>query len=154
MTKSLRLFKTTALQPSQVTRQSYLVDARSQTLGRLAAEIAKLLIGKQKPNYSPHVDGGDRVIVVNSDSLKTTGDKLANKQYYRHSGYIGNLKTISLKRQLEKDSTKVIRWAVSGMLPKNKLRAKRLQRLLVYRGAAPTEIAPEASIEAGFVKIK
>jgi large subunit ribosomal protein L13 len=117
---------------NQPERKWYLVDAKSQVLGRLASKIATLLMGKNKVNFSFHDDVGDYVVVINSDKLRVTGKKKRDKVYYRHTGYPGGLKEATLGELLSKDSRKVIRFAVSGMLPKNKLRKQRLKRLKVY----------------------
>lgn len=127
--------KTYSAKPSDVVRKWYVLDASELPLGRLATEAAQLLTGKKKPMFTPHIDTGDYVIVINSDSLVTTGQKTTQKTYHRHSGYIGNLKTITLKDQITKDSTKVIHKAVRGMIPVNKLRDGRLERLKIYKGA-------------------
>jgi large subunit ribosomal protein L13 len=124
--------KTYSSKPTDVSRKWYLIDASTKTLGRLSTEIANLLIGKSKPDYTPHVDGGDYVVVINADQLKVTGDKLNKKVYYRHSQYPGGLKETLLKDKLENDSTDVITHSVRGMLPVNKLRDGRLARLKVY----------------------
>jgi large subunit ribosomal protein L13 len=112
----------------------YLVDAKEQTLGRLSSRLATILIGKHKPNYAPHMDSGDNLIVINASAVKVTGSKLTNKRYYRHSGYPGGIKEITLADQLKKDPAKVISDAVYGMLPANRLRAGRMARLRVYAG--------------------
>jgi large subunit ribosomal protein L13 len=124
---------TKSINKDGVTRKWWVVDASTMTLGRLSVVIANQLIGKGKPNYTPHVDGGDFVIVINSDKLVVTGAKLDDKPYYRHSGYPGNLKTMALKDMITKDSRKVIELAVKGMLPKNKLVDGRLKRLKIYK---------------------
>jgi large subunit ribosomal protein L13 len=122
------------LRKEDVKRDWYLVDATGKTLGRLASEIAKILMGKNKPTYTPHIDGGDFVVVVNAEKVFVTGKKLNQKIYYKHTGYFGHLKETTLKEMLEKKPEEVIRLAVRGMLPKNKLRDKRLKRLKVYAG--------------------
>jgi large subunit ribosomal protein L13 len=127
--------KTFSQKPADVTRTWHVVDASSATLGRVAATIASLLIGKHKPTVTAHVDGGDYVVVINTDKLQVTGDKMDDKKYYRHSQYPGSLKTTTLAEQMGKDSTKVIYEAVRGMLPKNKLSPARLERLKLYKGA-------------------
>lgn len=132
--------KTYTVKSSEVTRQWYIVDASSITLGRLATIIATYLMGKHKPMYTPHIDCGDSIIVINAANIKVTGNRLEDKKYYRHSGYPGGLTTITLAQQLEKDPTKVVVHAVKGMLPKNKLSAARLTRLKVY----PTSDHPHA----------
>lgn len=111
-----------------------LVDADGQILGRLASEVAARLRGKHKPLYTPHVDVGDWVIVINADKVKLTGRKLDQKNYYRHSGYMGGLKTTSAKELLENRPEDVIRFAVKGMLPKNKLGRQLFRKLKVYAG--------------------
>lgn len=112
----------------------HLIDAGALPLGRLASEVAKLLVGKHKPTYTPHLNDGDYVVVINSDALLLTGRKEKDKIYYRHSGYIGNLRALSAGSQRRRNSTKMIYAAVKGMLPKNKLRDPRLGRLKVYPG--------------------
>lgn len=126
--------KTFSMKPADVTRTWYVLDASELPLGRIATRAASLLIGKAKPTVTAHVDGGDYVIIVNSDKLQVTGNKLIGKKYYRHSGYPGGLREASLSEKLAKDSTEVIIQAIRGMLPVNKLRDGRLQRLKVYVG--------------------
>ncbi len=126
--------KTKVLKKSEVKRNWLVVDAEGKILGRLAAKIAQMLTGKNKPQYSPHVDCGDYVVVLNADKFRVTGKKMTDKIYYRHSFYPGGLKAISLKHLLERNPKKVIYHAVSGMLPKNKFRARRLRRLKLYLG--------------------
>lgn len=130
--------KTTTPTFSSINRRWHLVDASDQILGRLATQVATLLMGKHKPDFVPHLDCGDYVVVVNSDRIKVTGNKLNLKTYYRHSGYPGGFKSQTLKEAMAADSTKVISGAVSGMLPKNKLRADRLSRLRIFTGADHT----------------
>jgi large subunit ribosomal protein L13 len=125
--------KTYSAKPKEVTRKWYILDASQLTLGRLSTQVAQLLLGKGKPMFTRHIDCGDYVIVINSDKLKVTGDKLEKKVYYRHSGYPGGLKEQQLKDKLEADSTSVIINSVRGMLPDNKLRADRMARLKVYK---------------------
>ena len=120
--------------PGEVARDWYVVDAEGKTLGRLATQIADTLRGKRKPQYTPHVDTGDFVIVVNAEKIAVTGNKLDQKRYYRHSGYPGGLRSRSLREQLERRPTEVIRTAVRGMLPKNRLAAKQLTKLKIYAG--------------------
>ncbi len=126
--------KTYSQKPSEVTRKWYVIDASDLPLGRLSTVAAKLLVGKDKPSYTPHIDGGDYVVIINSDNLVVTGDKLEKKVYYRHTHYPGGLKEATLQNKLDKDSTEVIRLAVRGMLPVNKLRDGRLARLKIYAG--------------------
>lgn len=124
--------KTWSAKPAEVKQEWKLVDAAGKPLGRLASETAKLLRGKHKPEFTPHVEGGDFVIIVNSEKVVLTGKKWTDKKYYRHSRYIG-----SLKERLAKDlkPEDLVRQAVSGMLPKNKLRQRMLKKLKVYKGA-------------------
>jgi large subunit ribosomal protein L13 len=121
--------------PEDIQRNWYVVDASGQTLGRLASEVARIVRGKHKPIYSPSVDVGDFVIVINADKIHVTGRKLDQKAYYRHSGYPGGLKEVSLRRMLEKHPTKVIEHAVRGMLPKSRLGRKMIRKLKVYAGS-------------------
>ena len=112
----------------------YKIDATNKVLGRLASKIAILLQGKHKPNFVPYLNTGDKVIVTNTDKMKITGKKLKKKVYYRHSGYPGGLKKITLEELMKKDSREVLRKAVWGMLPKNKLRKQRIKNLKLYKG--------------------
>ena len=112
----------------------YVVDATDKVLGRLATEIAKVLRGKNKPTYTPHMDMGDHVIVINAEKIKITGKKMAQKKYYRHSGYTGSLKEITLDKMMAKHPERVIRFAVRGMMPKGKLGRRMLKKLRVYAG--------------------
>ena len=124
--------KTYSAKPSDITRNWYVVDASKNTLGRVATKVATLLQGKHKPSFSRHIDCGDHIIVINAANLKVTGNKLEQKKYYRHSGFPGGIKETKLADALENDPTKVVIAAVKGMLPKNKLMDKRLERLKVY----------------------
>jgi len=126
--------KTYSAKPGEITREWYLVDADGLTLGRLATLIADTLRGKLKPQYTPHVDTGDFVIVVNAEKIHVTGSKLDQKIYYRHSGYPGGLKSRTLREQLDRRPTEVIRTAVKGMLPKNRLARQQLTKLKIYAG--------------------
>jgi len=126
--------KTYSAKPGEVTREWYLVDAEGKTLGRLATQIADTLRGKRKPQYTPHVDTGDFVIVVNADKIQVTGNKLDQKRYYRHSGYPGGLRSRTLREQLERRPTEVLRVAVKGMLPKNRLARQQITKLKIYAG--------------------
>jgi len=110
------------------------IDATNKVLGRLAVEVANLLRGKGKTDFVPYLDRGDQVAVTNTDRIKVTGQKMKNKIYYHHSGYPGGIKEISLERLMEKDSREVIKKAVYGMLPKNKLRDKMIKKLTLYKG--------------------
>jgi large subunit ribosomal protein L13 len=126
--------KTTWVNPKTVERRWWIVDADGKVLGRLASEIARILMGKHKPQWQPNLDIGDFVIVVNAEKVRLTGKKLDQKFHYRHSGRLGNLKAYSYRWMLEHRPERVIELAVSKMLPKNKLRARMLKRLRVYRG--------------------
>jgi large subunit ribosomal protein L13 len=126
--------KTWNAKPAEVERRWYLVDADGETLGRLATRIADLLRGKGKPTYTPHVDTGDFVVVVNAEKIAVTGKKLQQKRYYRHSGYPGGLRSRTLAAQLERRPTEVVRAAVKGMLPRNKLGRAQIGKLKVYAG--------------------
>jgi large subunit ribosomal protein L13 len=127
--------KTYSAKPGEVTREWYLVDAEGKTLGRLATQIADTLRGKNKPQYTPHVDTGDFVVVVNADKISVTGNQLDQKRYYRHSGYPGGIRSRTLREQLERRPEEVLRIAVRGMLPKNRLARRQLMKLKIYAGA-------------------
>ena len=131
---------------STIERKWYVVDAEGQTLGRLASEVAKVLRGKNKPTYTPHIDTGDYVIVINAEKIKVTGNKLNDKIYYRHSDYVGGLKSINLKEALQKNPVFVIEHAVKGMLPKGPLGRQMYKKLFVYAGPEHKQQAqqPEA----------
>ncbi len=126
--------KTYSAKPGEIAREWYLVDADGQTLGRLATLISDTLRGKRKPQYTPHVDTGDFVVVVNAEKIVATGSKLDQKLYHRHSGYPGGLTTRTLRDQLERRPTEVLRVAVKGMLPKNRLARRQLTKLKIYAG--------------------
>ncbi len=125
---------TYSAKPAEVEHGWYLVDASGRTLGRLATEIARRLRGKHKPVFTPHVDTGDYIVVVNAAKIRVTGNKLKDKMYHHHTGYIGNLKSINLEDLLAKSPELVIKKAVKGMLPKNKLGTAMLKKLRVYGG--------------------
>ena len=126
--------KTYSAKPGEITREWYLVDAEGKTLGRLATQIADTLRGKRKPQYTPHVDTGDFVIVVNAEKIQVTGNKLDQKRYYRHSGYPGGIRSRTLREQLDRRPTEVLRVAVKGMLPKNRLARQQITKLKIYAG--------------------
>jgi large subunit ribosomal protein L13 len=126
--------KTYSAKPREIEQKWYVVDAEAQTLGRLATRIADVLRGKGKPQYTPHVDTGDFVVVVNAEKIRVTGKKLEQKVYYRHSGYPGGLRERTLAEQLQRRPEEVLRRAVRGMLPKNRLAAVQLGKLKVYAG--------------------
>jgi large subunit ribosomal protein L13 len=125
---------TFSAKPSDVVRSWYLVDAAELPLGRLSTQIATYLTGKRKPMFTQHIDCGDYVVVINADKLVVTGNKLKDKMYYHHSGFPGGLRERTLADQMAVDATEVIRLAVRGMIPANKLRDDRLQRLKIYPG--------------------
>ncbi len=133
--------KTYVATPKDRERNWLLVDAEGQTLGRLATQIADALRGKLKPTYTPHIDVGDFVIVVNAEKIAVTGNKLREKLYYRHSGYPGGLKKRTLSDMLERRPEEVIRLAVRGMLPKNRLARKQLTKLKIYAGPEHPHVA-------------
>jgi large subunit ribosomal protein L13 len=126
--------KTYVAKPQTVERDWFLVDATDKTLGRLATALASRLRGKHKPEFTPHVDTGDHMVVINAEKIKVTGKKLDDKIYYRHTGYIGNLKSITLGKQLEEHPERVIQSAVKGMLPRNPLGRATFRKLHVYAG--------------------
>ena len=127
--------KTYSLKGADVSREWWLVDASTLPLGKLAVVIADKLMGKSKVTYTPHIDNGDYVVVINAKNLVVTGEKMTQKKYYRHSGFPGGLTELKLEEVIEKDPALAIREAVKGMLPKNKLSADRLARLRVFEGA-------------------
>lgn len=138
--------KTYSARATDVTRKWYVIDASTAPIGRIATEASSLLIGKGKPMFTHHVDCGDYVVIINTNQLVATGNKMEDKMYYKHSGYPGGLKTAALKDVMAKDSTMVLTKAIRGMLPVNKLRDGRLDRLKVYAGAEHNHSAqmPEA----------
>jgi large subunit ribosomal protein L13 len=142
---------TYSAKPTEVTRKWYVLDASEAPLGRLATKAATLLTGKAKPMFTTNIDCGDYVIVINTDKLVVTGDKLNQKMYYHHSGHPGGLRETALKDLIEKDSTKAVFAAVRGMLPVNKLRDPRLLRLKIYTGAEH-EHAPQKPETLSLVK--
>lgn len=125
---------TVSAKPAEVRRSWYLVDADGKTLGRLATEVARRLRGKHKPQYTPHVDTGDYIVIVNAEKIRVTGNKLQDKMYHHHTGYTGHLKSISLEKLLDKWPERVITYAVKGMLPRNPLGRAMLKKLKVYAG--------------------
>ena len=125
-------FKTRVTKAKEIKREWHLINAQDQILGRMAVEIAALLMGKNKPSFVPYLDGGDYVVVINAAKVKVSGRKAENKLYYRHSDYPGGFKKVTFAQQMAKDPTQIIRHAVEGMLPKNKLRDQRLARLKVF----------------------
>ncbi len=128
--------KTFSPTPKDINREWFVVDAQEKILGRLASQIAHRLRGKHKPEYAPHMDNGDFIVVVNCEKIKVTGAKLAHKKYYRYSGYVGGLKTATLQNVLDKKPELALMHAVKGMLPKNSLGRAMLKKLKVYAGPA------------------
>jgi large subunit ribosomal protein L13 len=126
--------KTWTAKTHEIERRWYVVDAEGQTLGRLATRIADTLRGKRKPEYTPHIDTGDFVVVVNADKIAVTGKKLEQKIYYRHSGYPGGLRERTLREELDRRPTEVLRKAVKGMLPRNRLARQQITKLKIYAG--------------------
>jgi len=126
--------KTYSAKAQDIRRQWHLIDANGKTLGRLATEIARRLRGKHKPEYTPHMDTGDYIVVVNAEKVHVTGNKLADKMYYRHTGYIGNLKSTNLEKLLASHPERVIQQAVKGMMPKGPLGRSMLAKLKIYAG--------------------
>ena len=125
---------TVSAKPAEVRRAWYLVDAEGKTLGRLARELARRLRGKHKPQYTPHVDTGDYMVVVNAEKIRVTGNKLQDKMYYRHTGYVGNLKSTNLEKLLQTAPERAIQIAVKGMLPRGPLGRAMFKKLRVYAG--------------------
>lgn len=128
--------KTYSVKAGDIKRDWRVIDASGEILGRMAADVARLLMGKHKPTFSRHLDTGDYVVVINAAKIRVTGNKLKDKIYYRHSGYPGGLKEVTLERMLKKSPARVIEHAVKGMLPKNRLGAQMLKKLKVYAGEA------------------
>jgi large subunit ribosomal protein L13 len=135
--------RTFVTKPREVERQWFVIDAEGQTLGRLSTKIATLLRGKHKPIFSPSVDCGDYVVVINAEKIHVTGRRLDQKVYRRHSGYLGGLKEITLRKQLDVHPERVIQAAVRGMLPKNALGRKMIRKLKVYAGTEHPHVAQE-----------
>ena len=140
--------KTTTLsaKPAEVRRDWFVVDADGKTLGRMATEIARRLRGKHKTIYTPHVDTGDYIVVINADKIRVTGNKLKGKVYYHHTGYIGGIKSITLEKQLDKAPERVIQSAVKGMLPKNPLGRSMFGKLKVYAGTEHPHTAQQPKV--------
>jgi large subunit ribosomal protein L13 len=138
--------KTLATTPADIERRWWVVDAEGQTLGRLASRIAPLLRGKHKPIYTPNLDTGDFVIVINCDKIAVTGNRLDDKIYYRHSHYIGGLRSLTLRQMMDKHSDRVIKQAVRGMLPKNALGRHMLRKLKTYTGSEHPHAAQKPEV--------
>jgi len=138
--------KTLSAKPESVKRDWYVVDASGKTLGRLSTEIASRLRGKHKPEYTPHVDTGDYIVVLNAEKIGVTGNKMNDKIYYRHTGYVGNLKSINLKKMIEHTPERVIQIAVKGMLPKGPLGRQMFKKLKVYAGTEHPHAAQQPQL--------
>lgn len=138
--------KTYSAKTESVQRDWYVVDAAGKTLGRLSSEVASRLRGKHKPIYTPHVDTGDYIVVINAEKITVTGNKLADKKYYRHTGYIGNLKTETLGEALDRHPERAIEIAVKGMLPKNPLGRAMYRKLKVYKGSEHPHTAQQPQV--------
>ncbi len=135
--------KTEFAKANRVRRDWFLVDATGKTLGRLATAVAHRLRGKHKPEYTPHVDTGDHIVVINAEKVRVTGNKLADKVYHRHTGYIGNLKSTTLEKLLAEHPERAIQYAVKGMLPKNTLGRRMFRKLHVFAGASHPHTAQQ-----------
>jgi large subunit ribosomal protein L13 len=133
--------KTYSARPSDIERQWHVIDASDKTLGRLSTQIARLLMGKHKPMFTPNQDTGDFVVVINADRVRVTGNKAKQKLYYRHSGYPGGLKSITLEKTMQNNPTRVIEYAVKGMLPHTRLGTRMRKRLRVYAGETHPHLA-------------
>ena len=145
--------KTYSAKASDIKRKWHLIDASDKILGKLATEPATLLLGKHKPMYSPNLDTGDFVVVINATKIRVTGNKMKQKLYYRHSGYAGGLKSVSLEKMMQTHPTRVIEYAVKGMLPHNRLGAKMLKKLKVYAGEThPHPISKTSGLTAPATK--
>lgn len=138
--------KTFSAKPAEVKRDWYVVDASGKTLGRLATEIALRLRGKHKPEYTPHVDTGDYIVVVNAEKVSVTGRKTTDKMYYRHTGFPGGIKSMSFEKMLQRSPERIIQIAVKGMLPKNPLGRAMFRKLKVYAGSEHSHAAQQPKI--------
>jgi len=142
--------KTFSAKADEIKREWFVIDAENVILGRMATEIARRLRGKHKPEYTPHVDTGDYIVVINAEKLAVTGNKMKDKIYYKHTGYVGNMKSITLEKQLQKRPETVIETAVKGMLPKNSLGRTMYRKLKVYAGDThPHEAQQPTKLEIG-----
>ncbi len=135
--------KTFSAKPAEVKRDWYIIDAEGKTLGRMATEIARRLRGKHKAEYTPHVDTGDYIVVVNAEKVAVTGNKRTDKMYHRHTGYIGGLKSASFEKVIEEKPTQVIQLAVKGMMPKGPLGRAMLRKLKIFAGTEHNHIAQQ-----------
>ena len=135
--------KTFSAKPAEVRRDWYVVDATGKTLGRLSTEIAHRLRGKHKPEYTPHVDTGDYIVVINAEKVRVTGNKLQDKMYHHHTGYVGNLKSVPLEKLLDEHPERVIEKAVKGMMPRGPLGRQMFSKLRVFAGPEHTHAAQQ-----------
>jgi large subunit ribosomal protein L13 len=135
--------KTFSAKPAEVRRDWFVVDATGKTLGRLSTEIARRLRGKHKPEYTPHVDTGDYIVVINAEKIRVTGNKLKDKMYRHHTGYIGNLKSIPLEKLLEETPERALQHAIKGMLPRGPLGRKMYSKLKVFKGPEHDHVAQQ-----------
>ncbi len=140
--------KTYSTKPADIKREWHVINASDKILGRLATQVASLLMGKHKPTFVSHLDTGDFVVVINADKVRVTGNKAKQKLYYRHSGYPGGLKSVSLEKMMQTDPTRVIEHAVRGMLPRNRLGARMFKKLKVYTGDKHPHPAQTKTAEA------
>jgi large subunit ribosomal protein L13 len=138
-----KIMKTFSAKPEEVSRDWYVVDATGKTLGRLSTEIARRLRGKHKPEYTPHVDTGDYIVVVNAEKIRVTGNKMKDKMYHRYTGYIGNLKSMSLEKLMDQAPERALQFAVKGMMPRNPLGRKMYSKLRVFAGPEHTHAAQQ-----------
>ncbi len=138
--------KTYSQKASEVSRDWYVVDADGQTVGRLSTQIATLLRGKHKPTFSPNIDGGDFVVIINAEKIQLLGKKQDQKMYYRHSNYPGGLKSVSYRRMLATHPDRILRYAVKGMLPKTRLGRRQLVKLRIYAGATHPHLAQQPTV--------
>jgi len=141
--------KTYSAKPSDIEREWHVIDASGKILGKLATQAANLLMGKHKPMFTRHMDTGDYVVVINAEKFRVTGDKLRQKLYYRHSGYPGGLKSVSLEKMMQTHPTRVIEHAVKGMLPHNRLGASMMKKLRVYAGEAHPHLGQTKAAPTG-----
>ena len=138
--------KTFSAKPAEVKRDWFLVDADGKTLGRLASEIARRLRGKHKPEYTPHVDTGDYIVVINAEKIRVTGNKAKDKMYYKHTGYIGNMKSTNFTKMIQEHPERVLELAVKGMLPKNPLGRAMFKKMKVFAGSEHNHQAQQPQV--------
>ncbi len=146
--------KTYSTKSKDIERKWHVIDAADRTLGKLATEAATLLMGKHKPSFSPNIDTGDHVVVINAEKVQVTGNKLKQKQYYRHSGYPGGFKSIPLEKMMQDNPSRVVESAVKGMLPRTRLGAQMLKKLRVYNGGSHPHLAQVTQTTGAGAKIE